>query len=97
MNNFVLIPMITEKSMIDAGSSKFTFRVPRFADKGSVKKHVEKNFEVNVVSISSTTIKGRSMRVGVRRNEVEKGAWKKMVVKLKDGQKIGLFELGEKK
>ena len=95
--DFVLIPIISEKSMQDAGIGKFTFKSPTFVNKGEAKKTIEKRFEVNVIDISTTTVKGKTMRVGERRSEVKKSPWKKITVRLKEGQKIGLFELGEKK
>ena len=89
-------PLITEKSMKDANLGKFTFKFPVSFDKNQIRKLVESKFSVNVVGISTTIVKGRTQRVGLRRNEVKKGSWKKAVVELKKGEKIGLFELGDK-
>lgn len=87
-------PLITEKSMKDASLGKFTFKFPINANKNEIKKLVESKFLVNVIHVSTTIVKGRTQRVGLRRNEVKKGTWKKAVVALKKGEKIGLFELG---
>lgn len=95
--NVIISPLITEKSMIDAGNGKFTFRVAKEADKKEIKKEVEKNFKVNVVHISTSILKGKSMRTGIRRVEKSISDTKKAVVTLKKGEKIGLFELGDKK
>ncbi len=95
--DFTITPIISEKSMKDANNGKFTFRVSRFSDKNDIKKKVEKKFDVNVVDVATVIVKGKRMRVGVRRTEVRKSPWKKAIVKLKAGQKIGLFELGEAK
>lgn len=95
--NFVLTPIISEKSMKDAGAGKFTFRAPKFVGKKDIKKVVEKNFEVNVLDVATTIVKGKTQRIGIRREEKKISAWKKAVVKLKEGQKIAAFELGEKK
>ena len=83
--------------MKDAGAGKFTFRAPEFVGKKEIKKLVEKSFSVNVLDIATTIVKGRTQRVGVRREEKDMGKWKKAIVQLKEGQKIASFELGEKK
>lgn len=95
--NFVLIPLITEKSMKDAAAFKYTFKAPEYASKDDIKKNIEHKFEVNVLDIATTTVKGKRTRVGERRIEKRDLHWKKAIVKVKNGQKIGLFELGEKK
>ncbi len=93
----LISPLITEKSMIDAGNGKFTFRVYKTANKTEIKKEVEKNFSVNVTHISTSILKGKSTRVGMRRTEKELSDTKKAVVTLRKGEKIGLFELGDNK
>ncbi len=80
--------------MVDAGNGKFTFRVHKNSNKNQIKREVEKNFSVNVVGISTSILKGKKIRVGVRRAEKSISDVKKAVVTLKKGQKIGLFELG---
>jgi large subunit ribosomal protein L23 len=93
----ILSPLISEKSMHDASIGKFTFRVDPKADKYTIKKEVEKRFKVNVTKISTITIKGRSVRAGIKRNEIFKQPFKKAIVTLKTGQTIGLFDTGGKK
>lgn len=92
----MLIPLITEKTMKDANLGKFTFKFPVYARKEDIKKLVESKFSVNVVHVSTTIVKGRSQRVGLRRNEIKKPSFKKAIVELKKGEKIALFELGGK-
>ena len=93
--DFILIPVITEKSMQDAGKSKFTFLVTRYMDKPTIKKDIEKKFNVHVIAISTTIVKGKSVRTGKKRIEVKQSPFKKAVVELKSGEKIGLFEVGK--
>ena len=95
--NVIISPIITEKSMIDAGNGKFTFRVDRFADKKDIKKVIEKKFSVHVVGISTIVVKGKSVRTGAKRVEKKLAPTKKAIVTLKKGEKIGMFELGDKK
>jgi len=97
MNTQIIIsPLITEKSMIDANNGKFSFKVAREANKNDIRKEVEKRFKVNVVKISTITIKGRSVRAGIKRIEVKRAAFKKAIVTVSKGQKIGLFETQSK-
>lgn len=94
----IISPLITEKSMQDAAVGKFTFKVTESSNKKDIKKAVEKNFNVNVVHISTSILKGKKIRVGTRRAEKSLSDSKKAVVTVKKGQKIGLFELsGEEK
>ncbi len=92
----ILSPLITEKSMIDANNGKFSFKVAREANKNDIRREVEKRFKVNVVKISTITIKGRSVRAGIKRLEVKRAAFKKAIVTVSKGQKIGLFETQSK-
>ncbi len=90
----IISPLITEKSMQDASNGKFTFKVLKSSNKNEIKSAVEKNFTVNVLSISTNILKGKKIRVGTRRTERKVSDWKKAIVAVKKGQKIGLFELG---
>ena len=90
----IIAPIISEKSMNDAGLGKFTFKVERNANKAMVKKEVEAKFKVNVTKVSTMVVKGKSKKTGKRRVETKTADWKKALVVLKKGQKIDLFEAG---
>jgi large subunit ribosomal protein L23 len=92
--NLIISPLITEKSMQDAQNSKFTFQVAKFSNKNEIKKEIEKRFKVSVTHVSTNTVKGKSVRVGAKRTEKKLASWKKAIVTLKSGEKIGMFELG---
>ncbi len=92
--SLIISPLITEKSMQDAGNSKFTFQVLKEANKNQIKKEVQDRFKVSVIHVSTITVKGKTTRVGARRSEKKLTSWKKAIVTLKPGEKIGLFELG---
>lgn len=96
MHNIIVKPIITEKSIADAGRGKFTFAVATGANKDVVKLAIEQFFDVKVVYVATTVVKGRTHRTGTRRIEVTKRPWKKAVVQLKEGQKIDLFDIGSK-
>lgn len=88
-----LYPIISEKSMQQGGKGRFTFKVKGEGDKKAIKDAVEKLFKVNVVSVTTAIIKGRTRRGGPRREERVLSSWKKAVVTLKDGQKIDIFDI----
>lgn len=92
--DIIISPLITEKSMKDASSGKFSFKVVKTANKNEIKETVEKNFNVNVTHISTSILKGKKVRVGTKRAEKKVSDSKKAVVTVAKGQKIGLFELG---
>ena len=94
--SILISPLITEKSMVNAGKGKYTFKVANSADKLSIKKEVEKKFSVNVVAVTTIIVKGKVKRSGKKRLQKRTPDWKKAVVALKPGQKIDLFELGGK-
>lgn len=97
MDSFTVIikPIITEKSMSDAGEGKFTFLVHKSADKTMIKKVIEEKFNVHVTSLTTSLTKGRSKRVGARRTEKVMTPVKKAIATLKKGEKISLFSLSE--
>lgn len=97
MDNAIIIrPIITEKSMRDAKQGRFTFAVLKTATKPVLKLAVEKMFKVQVVSVTTSIIKGKRKRVGARRIEVIEQPTKKAIVALVQGQKIELFDVEEK-
>ena len=96
MQNIIIKPIITEKSMRDAALGKFTFVVAKMANKTAIKKKIEEQFKVNVVAVSTSIVKGGRKRVGKRMAEKILSSWKKAIVKLKKDQKIALFDTGGK-
>lgn len=92
--NIIISPLITEKSMQEASNGKFTFKVAKSSNKPQIKREIEKSFSVNVVGISTSILKGKTARTGTRRTEKKVSDYKKAIVTVKKGQKIGLFELG---
>lgn len=93
MNRVIVAPIITEKSMKDAGIGKFSFIVDINSTKTDIKKVIEKKFAVSVTKVYTTIQKGRSKRDGKRREEIKLPNFKKAQVILKKGEKIGIFDL----
>ncbi len=90
----IIKPIVTEKSMQSTNPLKFNFMVAQSATKTELKKAVKDSFNVNVVSISTSKIKGKRKRMGTRRVEVSETPVKKATIMLKKGERISLFESG---
>ena len=84
-------PLVTEKSaQALAESNRVSFRVRRFANKLQIKEAVEKIFSVTVLDVHTLVVKGKRKRFG-RQMGMSKD-WKKAIVRLKEGDKIDIFE-----
>ena len=92
--NIILGPIISEKSMNDASSGRYTFKVFTAAGKKDIKKAVEEKFKVNVLKVATITVKGRSFKIGSRRVASVRQPFKKAIALVKAGQKIGIFDAG---
>jgi large subunit ribosomal protein L23 len=80
-------PVVTEKTAIAADTSnQYVFKVLSSANKIEIKAAVEKLFEVDVVSVKTLNVKGKTKRFGRligKRSDV-----KKAYVRIKSGQEI---------
>ena len=83
-------PLITEKSTVLQAQGKYGFEVAGEATKHQIKQAVEKSFNVKVNAVNVMTVPGKNRRVG--RRLVLTPSWKKAIVTLKPGDKIGFFE-----
>jgi large subunit ribosomal protein L23 len=82
----ITTPIITEKTTMLSEQNKVVFRVPLEATKPQIKEAIEALFNVNVVSVNTMLVKGKTKQfrgVPGRRSDV-----KKAIVRLKDGQSI---------
>jgi len=90
----VLRPVISEKSMDQSNSSKYTFAVADDANKMQIKAAVEELFKVTVLSVNVMNTK-RKEKSRNRRRGRQVGyttPWKKAVVTVKAGDSIEFFE-----
>jgi large subunit ribosomal protein L23 len=90
-HDIVIRPLITEKTSIQKEvNNQITFEVDRRANRVEIKKAIENIFNVNVVSVRTMQVKGKSKQrgriVGKRRD------WKKAIVTLMPGERIDFFE-----
>ena len=88
----ILKPVITEKSMNEMSSKKYTFLVHTEATKSQIKEAVEKMFEgTKVASVNTMNIDGKKKRRGMVVGKTAKT--KKAIVQLtEDSKDIEIFE-----
>ena len=87
----LLTPVITEKSMDDAASKKYTFKVATNATKTEIKAAVEEAFGVTVEKVNTANFDGKLKRQG--RFVGRTPAYKKAIVTLTASSKnIEFFE-----
>ena len=90
--DIILKPVITEKSMDDLQTGKYTFKVAKDANKSEIKKAVEEIFGVKVAKVNTINYDGKAKRLGAGRLGRRK-SWKKAYVQLaEDSKTIEFFE-----
>ena len=89
-SRFLLEPWITEKSHQEMAQNKYVFRVSADSNKVSVKRSVEDLYKVTVLTVNIVNIHPKKRIYG--RTTGFKSGFKKAIVKLKEGDKIELFE-----
>jgi len=82
----LLRPVITEKSMTETNTGRYTFAVVKDASKLEIAQAVAEAFKVDVLAVNTSTVKGKTRRVGKRVGK--KSDWKKAIVTLAAGQRI---------
>ncbi len=83
-------PLITEKNTALQAQGKYAFEVAGEANKHQIKQAVEMAFKVKVSAVNVMTVHGKERRM--RGRQVLTQSWKKAIVSLKPGDKIGFFE-----
>lgn len=81
----ILKPVISEKSMADAESKKYTFKVAVDANKTEVKHALEEIFGVQITKVNIMNVKGKKKRMG--RTVGMTSASRKAIVTLAKGSK----------
>ena len=87
----ILKPVITEKSMADMATKKYTFLVHPEANKSMIKEAVEKMFPgTKVASVNTMNLEGKTRRRGMTFGKT--AATKKAIVQLtEDSKEIEIF------
>ena len=86
----IIRPILTEKARELSEKGQYVFEVSKLANKNEIKKAIEKLFKVKVEKVRIIKLPEKPRRFG--RIFGEKGGIKKAIVKLKEGQKIEIFE-----
>lgn len=84
-------PWMTEKSTaMKLAANQIVFKVKPSANKIEIKKAIEARFQVKVESVNTINVQGKVKRT--RGIEGRRPAWKKAVVRLKQGDTIKELE-----
>lgn len=87
-------PLITERTSALASKNWYTFSAPVGVNKNQLKKMVAESFKVEVTQVRTAVVKGKTKRLVRTRKTRRTADWKKVIVKVKEGQKIDLFATG---
>ena len=91
VQDIIIAPIITEKSMAGIADKKYTFKVAKDANKIEIAEAVEKLFKVDVAKVNTINIRGKMKRMG--RYSGYTASWKKAIVTLKaDSKTIEFFD-----
>ena len=82
-------PIITEKAHDLSALGKYVFLVDKKANSTEVKKVIEGVYKVNIVKLNVINTKPKPRRLG--RNIGMKPGYKKVIVTLKEGQKLDVL------
>ena len=89
--DIIIKPVVTERSMENIESKRYTFKVDTRANKSEIKKAVETIFGVKVKQVNTMNITGKKKRMGA--NVGKRPDWKKAIVTLtEDSKEIEFFE-----
>ncbi|WP_461466924.1 50S ribosomal protein L23 [Parvimonas micra] len=89
--DIIIKPVVTERSMENMESKRYTFKVDTKANKSEIKKAVETIFGVKVKQVNTMNITGKKKRMGA--NVGKRPDWKKAIVTLtEDSKEIEFFE-----
>jgi large subunit ribosomal protein L23 len=87
-------PIVTEKMTLLQEKGQYAFEVEPSANKIEIARAVEKKFNVTVVDVRTIRHKGKTKSQMTRKGRFagHRPAWKKAIVRLKEGEKIQFFE-----
>ena len=88
-------PLLTEKTSRLSKANWYTFSGPAKTSKSQLKDLIRKTFKVSVLAIKTAIVKGKTRRSLKSRKSRKLSDWKKVMVKIKEGEKIDLFDHGQ--
>lgn len=86
----ILAPVVSEKSYGLIDNNAYTFQVHPEANKTEIRQAVETIWDVKVLSVNTINRKGKTKRF--RFTQGKRADTKRAIVKLREGDKIDLFE-----
>ncbi len=86
----VYTPLVSEKSFSGADGGIYTFKVPKSANKLVIKRDLEAQFKISIVTVRTSAVPGKVRQRG--RIKGVKPGYKKAIVTLKKGDKIKELE-----
>ena len=87
------IPLLTEKlDQLREDQLTYAFKVDKRASKHDVKAAVERLFKVHVEDVRTLIVRGKKKRIGSAVGQLAN--WKKALVRLREGEKLDIFEGG---
>ncbi len=90
-DKIIIRPVVSEKSTaLKDKNNVYCFEVHRDAGKHDIKNVINKVFEVNVRKVNVVNVKGKKKKKRFKEGRTK--SWKKAYVKLKEGEKIDIFE-----
>jgi large subunit ribosomal protein L23 len=92
--SMILKPRVSEKAYAQSANGVYVFSVDKSADKLSIARAVEAQFDVKVATVNTVVSKGkakRTVRKGGRPIAGRTSDFKKAYVTLQEGQSIPLF------
>lgn len=90
-DQLILRPVMTEKStMLRTKYNKYTFIVHKSANKISVQDAIKNLFNVTPIKVNIINVRGKKRRVRYKLGYTS--SYKKAIITLKQGEKIGIFE-----
>jgi len=92
--NLIAVPRYSEKSFAQAKDNVYTFDVPLDANKITVKKAIEEQFGVKVISVNINKVSGKVKKTVRKRGRQVMGKrsdYKKAYVAVAEGQSISVF------
>ena len=91
INNTIIKPLVSEKSMAASNNNEYTFKVRKNANKNLIKNEITRMYNVEVQDVRTMIMPGKPKRVLRTRLQTKTPQWKKAIIKLKEGQSIDLF------
>jgi large subunit ribosomal protein L23 len=93
MQQIIIRPVLTEKSLTLASRGWYTFEVDLDAEKPGIASELSRTYGVTVTDVRTIRMHGKTRRTGRKMKQVQKSDWKKAMVQLKSGQTIDAFHI----